>query len=272
MHPLLSTSYKGVYPFKLGTTSYIYPDNIVDNVSLIGPYVDEIELLLFESKPGSLPSRKNIDTLNSLSEKYDITYNIHLPTDIFLGDPDPNIRQHAVNTVIKVMDLVSSLSCSTCTLHLEYNNKTINQDEMKKWQQRTWQSMQQLIASGIKGESISIETLMYPFAWVEKIIKDFNFSVCIDIGHLILLKTDLECIFNRFKNITSIIHLHGVQHDRDHMPLDTIPKEHMASVMKILTHFTRSVSLEVFSFSHLVRSLNFLDVCWQAYDKRQLNL
>ena len=245
---------------------------MIDNVRLIGPYVDEIELLLFESKPGSLPSRKDICTLNNLSETYDITYNIHLPTDIFLGDPYPNIRQHAVNTVVKVMDLVSSLSYSTCTVHLEYNNKTVNKTEIKKWQQRIWQSMAQLIASGIKSESISIETLMYPFEWIEKIIREFNFSVCIDIGHLILLKTDFKDIFNQYQNITSIIHLHGVQRDRDHMPLDTISKEHMTSVMKILTHFTRSVSLEVFSYSHLVHSLNFLEAYWQTYCKERLSL
>jgi len=234
--------------------------------------VDEIELLLLESKPGSLPSRKNIFTLDKLSRQHDITYNIHLPTDIFLGDPDPNIRQHAVNTVLQVMDLVSPLSYSTCTLHLEYNNKTVNKTGIKKWQQRTWQSMEQLTASGIKSESISIETLMYPFEWAEKIIKDFNLSVCIDIGHLILLKNDPEDIFNKFKNITSIIHLHGVQQDRDHLALDTISKKHMASVMKILTRFTQTVSLEVFSYGNLVRSLNFLESCWQTDGKDLLNL
>jgi len=43
----LPKSYKHAYPFKLGTTSFIYPDGYVPNVKMLGPYMDEIELLFF---------------------------------------------------------------------------------------------------------------------------------------------------------------------------------------------------------------------------------
>lgn len=234
--------------------------------------MDEIELLFFESKPASTPSKNDIQLLDNLSKKYNLSYNIHLPTDIFLGDSNPNTRQHAVNTLIHFINLVSPLSYSTCTLHLEYNNGSFNKTDVKKWQKLTRKSMEELIASGIKSESISIETLMYPFEWVEKIITDFNFSVCIDIGHLILLKKNVEDVFNKFRGRTSIIHLHGVDGDRDHMPLDTLSNKHMASVMNILRHFTQTVSLEIFSRSHLIRSLNCLDKFWQKDEKGRLDL
>ncbi len=42
-------SYKGSYQFRLGTTSFIYPDHYLPNVKMLGPYLNEIELLLFES-------------------------------------------------------------------------------------------------------------------------------------------------------------------------------------------------------------------------------
>jgi hypothetical protein len=48
-YPRLTKSYKGFYPFKLATTSFIYPDDYIPNVKMLGPFVDEIELLLFES-------------------------------------------------------------------------------------------------------------------------------------------------------------------------------------------------------------------------------
>ena len=38
-----------MYPFKIGTTSYIYPAGYVDNVKILAPCLDEIELLLLES-------------------------------------------------------------------------------------------------------------------------------------------------------------------------------------------------------------------------------
>ena len=55
-------------PFRLGTTSFIYPDHIIPNVQKIGRFFDEIELLVFESSPkGVLPSREEIRVLEQLS-------------------------------------------------------------------------------------------------------------------------------------------------------------------------------------------------------------
>ena len=48
-YPALSKSYKGLFPFKICTTSFIYPDHYIPNVKMLGPFVDEIELLVFES-------------------------------------------------------------------------------------------------------------------------------------------------------------------------------------------------------------------------------
>ena len=121
MDTLLPKSYKGAYPFKLGTTSFIYKDGYVPNVKMLGPFIDEIELLLFESKPGSLIKKTEIDELSLLSKEFDLTYNIHLPTDIFFGNSNPSVRQLAVETTLGVLDLISPLFPLTCTLHLSYN-------------------------------------------------------------------------------------------------------------------------------------------------------
>ena len=87
----MTKSYKGLYPFRLATTSFIYPDHYVPNVKMLGPYFDEIELLLFESlQPDSLPDPTVIAQLSHLAEKYDLTYNVHLPTDISITDPRPS--------------------------------------------------------------------------------------------------------------------------------------------------------------------------------------
>jgi len=272
MQQLISKSYKGRYPFRIGTTSYIYPDNIIENIKRTGRYVDEVELLFFESKPSSLPSSNDIQQLYNLAEKYNLSYNIHLPTDIFLGDFDHNARFYAVNSLLHLFDLLSPLPYSTCTLHLECNRSLINKTDIKKWQDLTYKSMEKLVVSGIKSELISIETLMYPFEWAEKIITDFNFSVCLDIGHLILLKKNIKRIFNKYRHKTSIIHLHGVKRDRDHMPLDTLTEKQMISVVDILKNFNQTVSLEIFSLNYLIRSLSFLDRFWEKHVKGEPDL
>ena len=262
MYPSLPKSYKGVYPFKLGTTSFIYPDGYAQNVTMLGPYVDEIELLLFESAPDSLPSTQEIKKLLSLSKEFDLTYNVHLPIDISLSDPEPSIRHNALETLKKVIDLAAPLSPSTCTLHLSYDENGQEPDRIKKWQDRVYRSVGQFIATGITPEMISVETLTYPMEWVEHILNHFNLSVCMDLGHLMVYGFDMENVFNRFCQRTSIIHLHGVENHKDHLPLNRLSTERSKVVRRILKRFTGVVSLEVFSYQRLKDSLPFLEKLW----------
>lgn len=262
MYPALPKSYKGVYPFKIGTTSFIYPAGYIQNVTMLAPYVDEIELLLFESASDSLPSIHEIKKLSSLAKEFDLTYNVHLPIDISLSDPEPTIRHAATVTLIKVIDLTASLRPSTYTLHLSYDENGQETDCIKKWQEGLYRSIGRFIATGINSEMISIETLNYPMEWVENILNHFNLSVCMDLGHLMVYGFDIETVFNRYCHRTSIIHLHGVENHKDHLPLNRLQKEESKSVKRILKQFTGIVSLEVFSYPHLKDSLQFLEKLW----------
>jgi len=260
----LPKSYKGIYPFRLATTSYIYPDHIYPNVKMLAPYLDEIELLLFESDPdGSLPSKDEIKQLSLLAEKTGIAYNVHLPIDTSISDPDPSKRLQDVETIKRVMDLTSPLEPSTYTLHLPYDGHSDRREDVRKWQELISLSMEQIIGEGISGKYISIETLMYPFERVAGILAEFDLSVCIDTGHILLQDIDLKTFYNNYDSMTSIIHLHGVQNGHDHLSLDKLPENPLIAVMEILKRFTGVVSLEVFSYENLKRSLAFLEKCWQ---------
>ena len=263
---LLPKSYKGVYPFRLGTTSFIYQDGYVPNVKMLGPYIDEIELLLFESKPGSLLKNNEIKELSLLSKEFDLTYNIHLPTDIFFGHKDPAVRQHAVETILRVLDLTSPLFPSTCTLHLSYDEASSDKEYVKRWQELTCETIKQLINLGVKAEEISIENLNYPFVWVEDIVSVFNFSVCMDIGHLIVCGVDIKNFYKSYCDNISIIHLHGVENGHDHLSLNRLPEERVGEIIEILNKFTKVVSIEVFSYEDLTSSLEFLEKCWNRFD------
>ncbi len=267
MYPALPKSYKGAYPFKLGTTSFIYPDHITPNIKMLGPYLDEIELLFFESQPAGMPSRQEIKEIRQLAQDFDLTYNIHLPLDISLGAPDPSRRLTALKTVKQIIDLTTPLAPSTYTLHLPYDEAEFDNERIKRWQGLIRQSMQKLLAAGVEAESISIENLDYPLEWVEKIISDFNLAVCIDLGHLIVNQFDIQAAFNRYYQKTVIIHLYGAASRHDHLSLDKLSPVNTDIIMPILKQFKEVVSLEVFSYDRLVRSLNFLEQSWQKYDR-----
>ena len=48
MYPSLDRSYKGIFPFNLGTTSFIYPDDYVPNVKMHG--IPNQEKIVFTAK------------------------------------------------------------------------------------------------------------------------------------------------------------------------------------------------------------------------------
>ena len=90
--PILPQSWKQRYPFRLGTTSFIYPAGYLENVTRLGPHLDEIELLMFESQPASRPTEKLVQDLQQLGQSQAVTYNVHLPTDLALTHPDRALR------------------------------------------------------------------------------------------------------------------------------------------------------------------------------------
>jgi sugar phosphate isomerase/epimerase len=264
MYQPLPKSYKGAFPFKIGTTSFIYPDGYIPNVETLGPYLEEIELLLFESTPENhLPTKAEISKLGLLAEKYQLTYNIHLPIDLYLGDENMTRRNQAVESIIRISELVSPLSPSTCTLHLIYHWNTYNSTQLKIWQQTIYHSLSRLMDAGMNAEDLTIENLNYPFEWLGTIFSDFNFRVCLDFGHIFRYAQDADIILDNYGERITLIHLNGFEEDRDHISLDRLSPRQLGQIMKALKAFPGTVSMEVFSFDDLKSSLNLLEGCWQ---------
>ncbi|MBU1054804.1 MAG: sugar phosphate isomerase/epimerase [Proteobacteria bacterium] len=266
MYLALPESYKKKYPFKIGTTSYIYPDHMIPNVKMLAPYLDEIELLFFESiPPGSIPAKNEIKALHEISKEHGITYNIHLPTDIFSGSSDDTKRLRFVDTIVNIIDLTKILSPSTYTLHLSYPDDLDKTKCDQIWLNNVYDSMKKLMKSGVNSKSISIETLEYPFEWIAGVISDFNLSVCIDAGHLILNGYDAQKVFKKYLDITAVIHLHGVKNGRDHQSLDKLSYKELETLINLMHGFTGTLSVEVFSFENLLPSLQCFNNCYQSF-------
>ena len=259
-YPALSKSYKRKYPFKLGTTSFIYPDDYIPNVKMLGPYLDEIELLLFESlPPEALPSKATIAELSRLAAAYDLTYNIHLPTDVSISDEKPENQQQAVDTLLGVIELTSPLAPTAYTLHIPCNPQPYERDGIKSWQDCVLKNLEKIFAAGIAAESIAIENLDYRFDLLNDIIDELNLSVCLDFGHLIANEYDFQALFNQYVDRTAIIHLHGVQSGHDHLALNKLADQFIQPLVSILKRFTGSVCIEVFAFDDLKPSLALLE-------------
>jgi sugar phosphate isomerase/epimerase len=247
-------------PFRLGTTSFIYPDHIIPNVRKIGGFFDEIELLVFESiANGVLPSKSDIRELGLLANELDLTYNIHLPTDISLTDPSQTQRALAADTLVRVIELFAPLTPTTYTLHLPRTRKIIPKEDLLYWEERARKGLSLLVPRLDDPRLISLETLWYQPEPLKPLIDDFNLSLCLDAGHHFKYDYDLKTTFDLFGKDISLVHLHGVdfsgQGPRDHTGLDRLPHDLFDLTTRLLATYEGTVCLEVFNLENLTRSL-----------------
>jgi sugar phosphate isomerase/epimerase len=236
--------------------SFIYPASYADNVRLLGPSVDEIELLLFESSHGSLPDLTEIDELAALARRFNLTYNVHLPIDLDLGAADPIVRRASVHRMAQVARKAQLLAPTTYTLHLPFTQQDRSLANVEQWRRRTLQSMETFLQTAdIAPGLFSIETLDYPPQWFAPIVNALDLSVCLDVGHVLHYGFDLEEQFTRFGKRIVICHLHGVAEGRDHESLDRLAPEICHFLSTRLRDFEGALSIEVFNFERLRNSL-----------------
>jgi sugar phosphate isomerase/epimerase len=255
-------SYKGRFPFRLGTTSYIYPMGYVANIERLGPWLDEIELLFFESRPDVWPSAAELVEMVELAGRFALDYHVHLPLDLELGHAAAPIRRAAVDTVLRLFERTTPLSPTTWTLHLTLDADPADPEAVAGWRQRILDSLAQLHASGIPPRAVSLENLDYPIEWIGDLSRQTGFRMCLDVGHLLLNRVDVPVTYNRFRDLIDVIHLHGVRNGKDHLSLAAYGPQDCHWIGEMLKSFTGSLSLEVFSHEALVTSLDFFEKMW----------
>jgi sugar phosphate isomerase/epimerase len=248
------------FPFALACPSFVYRAGYADNVRRLAPFVDEIELLFFESRfTDSLPSRRLIRELGRLARDGGITYDIHMPTDIDLGHEDAGVRRKAVTVLRELVDRCAPLSPTTYTLHLVRDPADAG---VERWQDRCAASLETVLEGGIVSRGISVENLDKDFAAAAPVIEGLDLSVCMDMGHLMAGGEDVTAFYRRWRSRITIAHLHGVAGARDHLPLDRLAGERMAEVAAVLKGFMHTVCLEVYSPAALNASLRHLRDEW----------
>lgn len=253
--------------FKIGTTSFIIPDHIIPNVQKLGPFFDEIELLVFESQPLSvLPTVEDVAVLKELSVRFDLAYNIHLPVDISLSKGSEDEYKTACEILLIVLDRFKPLNPTTHTLHLEMPDEVrADLDDEKRlmdWKGQVNSRLDLFLNQVENPKSLSIETLNYDFAMIETMTRSHQLPICIDIGHGIKYDYDWKTIYHQNRDQVPIVHLHGVDFsqglNRDHTRLDVLPDRLEKELIGFLTDYTGTVSIEVFNKKNLASSMEWL--------------
>ena len=260
-NPLLP-ALTGDYHFRLGIPSYVLPADILPNVETFAPYVDDIELVLFESAgKANLPSPETVERLVNLADGNDLSYTVHLPLDRKLGSESAKERLAMQKSILAIMRLMRPLKPFAWILHLEGLDAPAGSLQIEMWQKRIAGLLPGIIAEAGDPARVCVENLFYPFEWCVDLLESFRFSACIDVGHLLLTGADISSHLKRFLPRARVVHLHGMRGGKDHQALDSIPESDLRQLMAAMTDFSGVLTLELFSLPDISVSIKLLNQC-----------
>jgi sugar phosphate isomerase/epimerase len=237
---------------RLGTTSFIYPADIMTNVRKLAGKVMDVELVIFECDDygTNLPDRKTIEDLVTLGIEHDMSYTVHLPLDLCLADDAPRIEK-----AIRVIQCTRELSPFGFIVHLDGVNggEALN---LERWTENSVRSLDALIDAVGDEKKLCAENLddQSPER-MDAVLERTGVSCCIDLGHLWKQGLDpLPCL-DRWLPRARVLHLHGIG-KRDHKRLSLIPQRKLDdAIERVHGSFSGVVTLEVFNREDLEDSL-----------------
>ncbi len=263
---MMDFSLKGTLPFRLGTSSYIIPDDILPNVRYLSDFVDDIQIILFESDAiSNLPSPRVIDELAAIAADKDLTYTVHFPLDVYLGTRDEAIRQASIEKCCRIMERCRPLAPQTFALHFAGDDPgdrgSVPSADLPGWCDALDRSLGALVAEAECSRHLCVETLSYPFALIEDVVVAHDAGVCLDIGHLLCWGHDVEAHLARHAERMHLMHIHGVLDGKDHSALQHLSPALLEAAIKQMTSQDgqyRVMTVEVFGQQDFEESMRCL--------------
>jgi sugar phosphate isomerase/epimerase len=253
---------KNSLPFRLGTTSYIVPADILPNLYHLRDRVDDVELVLFESDEFSnLPLPGDVEAMARLKHEARLTYTVHLPLDTRLGSSNEVERTASVEKCRRVIQRMESVEPFAWILHLHGDRRgEPPTGDAARWIEQNRRSLGELLEDGPDARRICVETLDYDFERVAGLVEEFDLAVCLDIGHLLVHGRDVAGHVDRWLDRTQVFHVHGVGADgQDHSDLGCLPDgmlEDLANrLARLASDDLRVVTMEVFGEDDFERSM-----------------
>ena len=229
-----------------GTTSYVLPADLLPNVRLLAPYVDDIEMILFEGEYSNLPSRRDIAELARLAEDGGCGFTVHLPLDVGIGEFDRSTRLRAQDTCLRVIDLTASLVPHAFVVHPELPLVfhpalgeppepvgELSADFMGRWHDALGGSFERFAAEA-GPIPMAVENLQFPFGWLRPLLDDLDLGVTMDVGHLLLDGGTVEQHLTDFGDRLTVVHLHGIIDGCDHREISAFPPDELASLVEAI--------------------------------------
>jgi sugar phosphate isomerase/epimerase len=253
--------------YRIGTTSYIIPAEILPNVDYLAGRVSDIQLVLFETDEhgSNLPDDALRLALRERAARHGLTYTIHLPLDLRLADGGEAAHVSLIKAR-RVIEATRELEPAAYTLHLDagrlpppWGACRENPLSLAVWQDQAVRALE--LACGWVPEPglLCVENLEKwdPEAFAP-VLDRVPVSRTVDIGHLWLEGRDPLPALKAWLPRARVVHLHGVG-SRDHQSLKLMSAAQLDPVARLLkAEFNGVLTLEVFNEKDLAESLDAL--------------
>lgn len=244
--------------FRLGTTSYIYPDDILPNVRQLAGQVDDIELVLFEvdAYGTNLPNAATIAELHTLARDNALTYTIHLPIDLNWRD------EQSFTKIFRAIDATRALDPFAYVLHLDGRMLLgkPSSEIIAEWQIETARALDRILTR-VASSQLCIENLeRWSPEFFADIVTQKNLMRCIDVGHLWKQARDPLPHLQAHIAQTRVIHIHGIN-GRDHQSLAWQTRGEVKRVLDFIAgaEFAGVLTLEIFSVANFLSSKRVIE-------------
>jgi sugar phosphate isomerase/epimerase len=243
-------------PFRLGSTSYVYPDDILPNVKKLATSgdVDDIELILFEvdDGPNNLPNEMIIQELVRLAALHGVTYTVHLPLDLRLG-AEGSLEHESLSRAKRVIEATAPLTPLAYVFHLDGEGM-----EKPGWHSRSLNVLETVLKWIPDPAMLAVENLENQRPdLLEPVLEALPISRTVDIGHLWKQGLDPRRYLEAWLPRARVIHMHGLG-ERDHRSLALMEAEQLDPVVAQLRSFKGVVTLEVFETADFFSSRDAL--------------
>lgn len=253
--------WKKYFPFSLGSTSFVHPAGYLENVKILAPSADHIQLLFFESRDANaLPSAEEFAQMAELGRVHETNFTLHLPIDRLLDSGSNSGRDDLKDFILRLLKLADPVEPVAMFLHLAGPAADAGQHGIKEWQERIIHDLSWL-ADKSRCSRLCLENTDFPCAWLAPLCGPLNAKLCLDAGRLGLAGENPPATFRRHMNECEAIHLHAWRNDRDHLALDVLQPEMLNDLAGHLRAYTGLVTLEVFNHDDFLRSLRILSTC-----------
>lgn len=249
-------------PFRIGATSFTFPDRWLPNVERLVGRVDDVEILLFEIG-SEVPVEAELCALAEWKRRAGLTYTLHTPLDVSLASEDERRRRESVEMISRAIDIARPLNPEAMVVHVYLGDceRDTPPTDLGAWRRRATRSLETILARGVRAADLCVESLDYDFAHIEPVITDLGLSTAIDVGHLHRDGRPARSLLLRNLHRTRVIQWHGVDSSgRDHRSVAHYPRQDAQWLVGTLLQerYAGVLTLEVFREADLAESLAYV--------------